>query len=274
MNKSILLLVIAMAFLASCNPYRKVTYVQGAGTPVDYSADTATYGIPDVVIKKGDLLTIVINNPKSAQSTVPFNLPWMPSGGSDYQANVSTLSAGSMQNYLVDTQGDILFPYLGKIHVAGKTKTGLTSHLISELYPLHLQEEPVITIRFSNFKITIIGSAGRSAVLTVNNEKISIFEALASAGDLSLHARRDKVLLIRETGDERVSHRLDLRDPKLLNSSYFWLQQNDILYIEPDRPLANSTYFGVMENFAITLIGTAMSTTSFVLTLVTFLKNQ
>ncbi|MDR0812193.1 MAG: hypothetical protein LBN23_08015, partial [Paludibacter sp.] len=108
----------------------------------------------------------------------------------------------------------------------------------------------------------------------IDNEKISIFEALAMGGGLSLHARRDNVLLIRETPEGRKTYQIDLRDKNLLKSPYYWLQQSDVLYIHADPQSARSTYFGQVENMALGLIGTAVSLTNFTITLINYIRTE
>jgi polysaccharide export outer membrane protein len=154
------------------------------------------------------------------------------------------------------------------------TKSALNEYLVSELYPKHVKVEPIITIRFANFKITIIGEEGSSGNFSVSNERLSIFEAIAMAGGLSLHARRDNVLLIRETLEGKKTFRIDLRDKNLLQSPYYWLQQNDVLYFHADPQSARSTYFGQIENMFLGILSAAMSTASFTLSMINYARTQ
>ena len=121
----------------------------------------------------------------------------------------------SLQNYLIDTNGDIVFPVVGKIHVLGMTKNDLVSYIKTKIYPYYIKEDPIITIRYANYKISILGDVNAPGVKEIKNERINIFEAIAMAGDMTIFGQRNNVLLIRESvNGKRESIRLDLRDKK------------------------------------------------------------
>ena len=278
--KKLFLALAVISLCVACNPYQKISYVQGVGEVVDLSKDTMSHGMPDPILKVGDLLVIIVNSSEASSSetesaaVAPFNLPWMPAQGLGYSpAGALSTGGGGLQSYLVDSEGYLTFPTLGRIFVAGMKKSELNKYLVERLSK-YLKREPIITIRYSNFKITIIREEGYSVNHTVDGEKISIFEALAVGGGLSLHSRRDNVLLVRETLSGRKTYRIDLRDKNLLKSSYYWLQQGDVLYIHADKPSARGTYFGQLENMTLGIITTAMSAVSFTLTLMNYLDNK
>ena len=177
LKKSLFLLLI-LAF-AGCNAYQKVAYMQEAGAYAEFS-DSIQAPIPDPVIKIGDVLMITINT-TTPEAALPFNLPLVPAGETSrtYSGGNNTyLSYGmSMQNYLVDAEGYITFPVIGKIKAAGMTKTALTNYIKEAICPQYITEEPIVLIRFANFKVSVIGedNASRSLSLTT---KISLLEAL------------------------------------------------------------------------------------------------
>ena len=277
--KKLFLALAIISLCVSCNPYKKISYVHGVGEKVDLKkGSVALSGVPDPILKVGDLLIIIVNASEASASeaeaaaVAPFNLPWMPAQGLGYSpSGALSMGAGGLQSYLVDTEGYLTFPTLGKIYVAGMTKSELSKHLVEKLSK-YLKREPIITIRYANFRITIIREEGQSINHTVDGEKISIFEALAVGGGSSLHARRDNVLLIRETANGRKTYRIDLRDKDLLTSPYYWLQQSDVLYIHADPQSARGTYFGQVENMTLGIIGTLMSMASFTISLISYLK--
>ena len=195
---------------------------------------------------------------------MPFNLPVVPSQNT-YSMTTVTSGTGSLQNYLVDTRGEITFPIIGKIHAAGMTKTDLVNFIKDKIYPRYIKEDPIISIRYANFRVSVLGEVNRPGVCSIDNEKVSILDAIAMAGDLTIYGKRDNVLLIRENNGKRETVRIDLRNPRLLNSPYYYLQQNDLLYIQPNNPKANSSALGSMEAFSVSLIGTLISLTSFVI---------
>lgn len=235
---------------------------------VSYNDSTAS-PIPDVTLKVGDLLTITVNS-NTPEAAMPFNLPLIPnqSGFNSYnQGNAMSGSGGSLQNYLVDTNGDIMFPIIGKIPAAGMTKSELSSYINQEISPRYIKENPIITIRYANFKVSVLGEVNRPGVCAIDNEKISIFEAIAMSGDLTIFGKRDNVLLIRENNGKRETIRLDLRDKRLISSPYYFLQQNDILYIQPNDPKSRSSALSTAETISISVVGTLISLTSLLVNL-------
>jgi polysaccharide export outer membrane protein len=162
-------------------------------------------------------------NSNTAEAAMPFNLPLVPTlSMQDYNPSRSTISnySGGLQNYLIGTDGNITFPIIGKLHVDGMTKNALADLIKTKIYPRYIKEEPIISIRYANFSISVLGEVARPNTFLVNNEKISILEALATAGDLTIYGRRDNVLLVRQTPEGRQSIRIDLRDKNLIYSPY------------------------------------------------------
>ena len=268
--KNIILSFLLLLFLTGCNAYKKIVYVQNAGTAINYS-DSSKSRIPDPKLKVGDLLIITVNasTPEAAQ---PFNLPLVPTTESmrsyDIGSKSSITGGGSLQNYLIDTKGDLMFPIIGKIHAQGMSKTELSDYIKSKIYPYYINEEPIITIRFANYKVSVLGEATRPGVYEINNEKINIFEAIALAGDLTIYGQRDNILLIRENiNGEREKIRIDLRDARIIESPYFYLQQNDILYIQPNNSKSRASLFNTAESLGVSIVGTLISLTSLIVTL-------
>ncbi len=252
--RKIIPIIAICILLASCNTVKDVVYLQNAGSSIEFkSGEKATR--TDATLKPGDLLTITVNSntPEAAQ---PFNL---------------SLSEGGegLQNYLIDIEGNINFPILGKLHVAGMTKNDFVELIKSKIHPRYISEEPIIIVRLLNYKISVLGEVNQTGVFQVTNEKLDIFEAIAMAGDLTLYGRRDNVLLIREDQNGiKTTYRIDLRNKNLLDSPYFYLQQNDILYIQPNKPRSRGAALGVVETLTISLIGTLLSLTSLVINIV------
>ena len=244
--------------------------MQDAGTQITFK-DGEQAMRQDVILKPGDLLTITVNSntPEAAQ---PFNLPLLPAGESmnSYGMAKSTISGGAgLQNYLVDIEGNINFPILGKLKVSGMKKNDLLAMLKSKIYPFFMKEEPIVTVRFANYKVSILGEVNRPGAYNVDNEKLDLFEAIAIAGDLTIYGRRDNVLLIREDENgKRTTLRIDLRDKRLIDSPYFYLQQNDVLYIQPNNPRLRGSALGAVEAMSISVVGTLISLTSLIINII------
>ena len=274
MNK-IILSLFAFILLVSCGTEKQILYLQDAGHPISLKDSTAAL-IPDPPLKIGDLLIILVNA-STPEAALPFNLPLMPnpiSGGTgSYDPSNATVSAtgsvGSMQNYLVDTEGNIVFPVLGKIHVGGMTKGELSDYIKNQIHPRYIKEDPIISIRYANYRVSVLGEVNKPGVYPISNERISILEAIAWAGDLTLFGQRDNLLLIREGADgKRETVRIDLRNKNLVNSPYYYLQQNDVLYVQPNKPKTRSAGFSTAETLSISVVGTLISLASLIVIMV------
>jgi len=192
---------------------------------------------PEIHIKPNDELTITVTstNPEAAE---PFN---MTLRNNSYSSNIQSVST-QLYTYIVDQDGYINFPVIGKVKVGGLTRPQCEDFLLTQVKPFFAADErPVVKVRFSSFTVTVIGEVGGPRTINVSNERISIIEALAQAGDLSVYGKRPNVLLIRELSNgEKITARYNMNDANMLNSEYYYLQQNDVVYIEPHKSKARS----------------------------------
>jgi polysaccharide export outer membrane protein len=223
-------LALSVIFTSGCVNTRSATYFNG----VTDKTITANTPIPESVIQKNDLLSISVSSLNPEASAV-FNSP-----------NVSNLMVpGSNSNpasgYLVSTDGTIQFPILGSIKALGLTKDQLKESISNKLLERKLLIDPIVNVRFLNFRITVLGEVKNPTVVTVPNEKISLLEAIGLAGDLTIYARRDNVLVIREENGDKTIKRLDLNSNELLSSQYYYLKSNDVIYVEPNKSKVAST---------------------------------
>lgn len=218
----LIILASTVALMASCATSKEILYFQD----IDEAELTALTTEYQAVIKKDDRLSIVVSGPDK-NVTAPYNLTLgeMTTGGSYTDPDRSTLS------YLVDPNGDIDFPILGKIHVEGMTRNDLVAYLTEEIGKD--VKDPIVYVSFRNYKITILGEVRSPGTYEMDSEKINILQALGRAGDLQLTAKRDGIILIREENGIQKHYNIDLRDSHVLDSPYFYMQQNDILYIPP-----------------------------------------
>ena len=234
----IILLTSSIILFASCGSVKNVAYLQNS-EDIDFSRSEYLY---DARIMPKDVLTITVNtvNPEAA---APFNLT-VPTAFNNQQRN--TYSQAVLQTYLVDNQGFIDYPVIGRLEVGGLTKSMCEKLLHDKIQPyLNAAENPVVTVRMSNYKISVLGEVSHPGMFTVSNEKINILEALAQAGDLTIYGVRDKVKLIREDAKGRKEiHTINLNDANIINSPYYYLQQNDIVYVEPNKVKAQNSAIG------------------------------
>lgn len=232
MKKYVILL--AVIFLASCQSYKKVPYLQDAEV-INQAQQLET--LYDAKIMPKDLLTIVVSctNPELA---VPFNLTVatpMNVGNGNSQLN----SQQVLQQYLVDNEGKITFPVLGELKMGGLTKSQAEQLIVDKLKP-YMKETPIVTVRMSNYKISVLGEVAHPGSFTISNEKVNLLEALAMAGDMTIFGKRDNVKLIREENGKQRIITIDLNKTETLFSPYYWLQQNDIVYVTPNKAVARN----------------------------------
>jgi polysaccharide export outer membrane protein len=147
----------------------------------------------------------------------------------------SSFSVSQTTGYLVDQEGNIQFPVLGAVHAAGLTKKQLTNLITKGLLDRKQLVDPIVNVRFLNYRVTVLGEVARPSVLNIPNEKISLLEAIGLAGDLTIYAKRDNVMVIREVNGKKLIKRLNLNSTELLTSPYYYLQSNDIVYVEPNK---------------------------------------
>lgn len=257
-----LLVLTATLVISSCGSTKKIAYFQNADS-VRYAASN---GLFDAKIMPKDLLTITVitTDPKAA---APFNLTV-----SGTLSSTGQIGGGqnSLQTYLVDNDGYINYPVLGMIKVQGMTKRQCEDFIRSKVKPYMSQSEnPVVTVKMASFKVSVTGEVNSPGVYPVSQEKINVLEALAYAGDLTIYGMRDNVLLIREDANgDKTFHRLNLNDANIINSPYYYLQQNDILYVEPNSVKAKNSAIGSSTTLWFSAIGIVTSVASLVVNIV------
>ena len=188
------------------------------------------------ILQKNDILSISVSslNPEAAEI---FNVSNLIATQSSSSEGKTTQASG----YLIDQEGFIRFPILGRLKAAGMTKKELREKITQELTGRKLLLEPIVDVRYLNYKVSVLGEVGNPSVLTIPNEKVTLLEALGLAGDLTIYAKRDNVLLIREKDGIKRTHRIDLTTDELLTSPYYYLQSNDIIYVQPNKSKVAST---------------------------------
>ena len=253
------LAAVAVLTVTSCSTPKNVAYIQNSDY-IDYTKSEYLY---DARIMPKDILTITVNT-VNPEASAPFNLI-VRNTLTSATSNIAT-SGGSLQTYLVDNNGCIDFPVVGTLQVGGLTKS-MCEKLIHDKIQRYMnaEENPIVTVRMSNYKISVIGEVNRPGMFTVGNEKINIFEALAQAGDLSIYGVRDRVKLIRENAKGRKEiHTINLNDANIVNSPYYYLQQNDVVYVEPNQVKARNSAIGTSTTIWISVTGALVSLASLI----------
>ena len=227
--RNVLIIAIVSVILCACNSVKNLTDFQKSRR----FSDSLTIVKPFIPrIQSGDILSINVSS-LSAEASSFFN-PYNGISASGGNSN-SASSAGVNQTpgYLVDPSGDIQYPIIGNIKVAGLTTTEIRD-TIRERLKVYVKE-PTVIVRYLNFKITFLGEVGRVDVVNVPNESITLPEAISLSGDLTPYAQRDSIMVIRDIGGKKMVGYVDLTSREVFSSPYYYLHPNDIVYIKPSR---------------------------------------
>lgn len=256
MKTHIISLLVLSVFAFSCKTKSDIVYFQNVGT--DKLQDVVPLEVIDYehYISPDDMLTITVTA-IDPNAVAIFNLPtasFLTPGST--QLNVTP----NLQTFLVSANGDIDFPIFGKIHVAGLTR-GQLSDLLREKISEYV-ENPLVTVNVLNFKIVVLGEVNSPGSFTISGEKISILDAIGLAKDLNIYGRRDNVLLIREKEGKKEFHRLDLTQPDIFSSPYYYLQKDDVVYVEPNKARQGSALYSSNKQFNVSVISTVVSAIS------------
>ncbi|GAB6011857.1 polysaccharide biosynthesis/export family protein [Viscerimonas tarda] len=274
--RNILLLTFFTYLFSACGSYKEISYFQDLNAVQgQLTNEESKYSL---TIRPDDELLIIVSalDPVSA---APFNLPLVSSptlsnrsldGGqsatSAKQATSAT-TAQSLQSYLVDSDGEIHFPGIGKIKVSGMTKDELVTELEKRLSDYIVS--PIVNIQIVNFKVSVLGEVTAPGSYTFSKQRVSILEALASAKDMTLQGRRDNVMIIRDINGKKEYIRMDLSKSETLQSPDYYLQQNDIVYVVPNREKQNDAYFGAQKQYNTSIIISAISTVISIIAIIT-----
>ena len=238
--KYVAYLVVCMAiFLTACTSTKKIIYLQDV-VPLKQQEIEQKY---EVIIHSDDLLAIMVNS-RDPELALPFNMPMIT-----YQLGSESSGQQRVLGYLVDTEGNIDFPILGTLYVEGLTRMELTEFIKNKLIEEDLIKDPIVTVQFLNFKISVMGEVSRPGSFTISGDRITLLGALSMAGDLTIYGRRDRVGVIREENGKRTILFHDLRSAEIFNSPCYYLQQNDIVYVEPNK--AKSGQSNINQNNSI-----------------------
>ncbi|MCM1006077.1 MAG: polysaccharide biosynthesis/export family protein [Prevotella sp.] len=265
MRKYIYLLPL-LALLCSCKTHENLAYFS-VNTPAleQVVADTNW----QLKIVPDDELAITVTS-EVAEATAVYNLPSVnpktgKATGSPIEDRTIT-SATQIQTYIVDKQGDINFPKLGKIHVAGLTTAQLAEELTRRIAVE--VEAPYVRVELCNFKVNVLGEVTKPGIVHIPSQRFTILDALAEAGDLSIFGRRDNVTLVREENGKITYHRVDLNDAKLFESPYYYVQQNDAIYVEPTEARRGQAEYNQNNSYKISVVSAIVSGASVIASLI------
>lgn len=228
--KYIVLIVISILF-TSCVSKSKIVYMNNIDNSKSYESSKQY----EPTLQPDDLLSIIISA-ENPEITVPFNLPQIQG---NYEINNNQ---NGIKTYLIDNEGFIEFPVIGKVKLAGLTRTAATKKMV-EIISEYIKK-PGVNLRILNYKVSVLGEVIKPGSYTIPSERITILEALSLAGDMTIYGVRDNVLIIREIDGKKTYNRVDLTNADLLNSPFYYLAQNDVVFIEPNKTKVNSSVVG------------------------------
>lgn len=232
MKKILLMAMLALA-LASCNTSKKIVYFQD----IQVNRPEAITEARDITVQPKDQISILVSS-KDPQLAALFNLPRVQYRVGD---NNMQNTNGDVSGYTLDTEGYIDFPVLGRLYVAGMTKSEIASFIKKRLMDENLINDPVVTVEFMNLYYSILGEVNNPGKYMITKDQITLLEAISMAGDLTIYGKRDAVFVVREEDGQRVTHWVDLRTQDLFHSPVYYLKQNDVIYVRPNKVRAGQS---------------------------------
>ena len=259
--KLVSVVALFVLLLGACSVPKDVVYFQGvdALTPEQVSKMNQAYTSK---ICPDDLLTITVTAWDPTVVT-PFNPPVYAYAT---QGETTTVSSGQLRTYLVDQEGDINFPVLGKIHVAGLTKQQLSDKMQEMISPY--VKDALVNVQIVNYKVTMMGEVSRPGAISLKNDRLSILDAIGQVGDLTINANRKNILVIRDNNGEKEFARLDITEPDIFTSPYYYLQQNDVVYVEPNNAKKRNARYSQAQQYSITVFSSILSAVSVITTVI------
>lgn len=239
--RTLLLIALSAFTVASCTSTKKIAYFQGVDDKT--IADQARYY--QVRIMPNDNLHITVSsiNPEAVKIFNSLN--------TEISTNINSESLNIM-GYIVDNDGNINFPVLGTIHLGGLTKAEAIDLLKDKISEYVI--DPTVNIRFINYKVTVLGEVARPGTYTIKDERITLPEALGLAGDMTIYGKRDNVLVYREVDGKQTFQRIDMTSPDVFTSEYFYLHQNDVVYVQPNRAKSGSSAYNQNLSLGVSMV--------------------
>ena len=255
-------LCVMLSLLTSCMSTKKVTYFENKDE-INTALSKTLY---EAKIMPKDVLQIQVftMTPEAAE---PFNL--IKANSSTTTTTTSSGGQGTIYDYLVDNDGNIEYPVLGTLHLGGLSKPEAEQLIKSKIKPYLAEKEDIIVhVAMMNYKYAVLGGVKAPGLYSTRNEKVSILEAIAQAGDLTTFAYRDRIFLIRENAEgQKDFHQLDINDANIINSPYYYLQQNDVVYVEPRKIETRNAFISANTSIWISLASALMSVATFIIAL-------
>ncbi len=261
MKNRFLPLLLLVVLLASCSTSKKIVYFQD----VEVNKPETIVGARDITVQPKDQISIMVSS-RDPQLAALFNLVQAQTRlgvGTNGSAN-STTGNNSVSGYTLDNKGNIDFPVLGTLHIGGMTKKQIADLVKERLIKENLVKDPVVTVEFMNLYFSVLGEVSAPGKYNISKDQITLLEAISMAGDLTIYGKRDAIFVIREENGNRITHWVDIRSKNFFNSSAYYLKQNDVVYVRPNKVRAGQST--INEN-SVKSVGLWISLASFLTSL-------
>jgi polysaccharide biosynthesis/export protein len=228
-------------YISSCSTPANITYFKNVPDTLRQKMEQQQAEFSTPTIQPDDILTVTIQTfDAGSGAAINQSNAAMPTGaagpaGGENQTN----SVAGVSGYLVDKNGYVVLPLIGKVLAQGKTTDQIRDDIAKKAATFYV--DPVVNVRFSNFKVTVLGEVARPSTYVMPSEKVSLLDAIGMAGDLTIYGKRENVMLIREENGKKEFVRFDLHDSNIFKSPYFYLKQGDVVYVEPNKSKVLST---------------------------------
>lgn len=230
--KNIVFCLMLFFSMISCVSKKKIVYMNDIPSSKSYD-NVLSY---EPKLQPDDLLSIIVSA-ENPELTVPFNMPQI-------QINYSLIgNQTTIKTYLIDNSGCIDYPVVGKIKMAGFTKTEANLQIVNKIKD-YFKTTPSVNLAIMNFKVSVLGEVKNSGTFPISSNRITVLEALTMAGDLTIFGNRKSVLIIREADGKKTFNRIDLTNSSFIESPYYYLTQNDVVYVEPNKTIVNNSAVG------------------------------
>ncbi|MFI3266032.1 MAG: polysaccharide biosynthesis/export family protein [Rikenellaceae bacterium] len=251
MKKFILPLIMILTLFSSCSTHKKILYLQD--NVIDSQVQTITNG--EIRFKPGDVISIFVSS-RNPELAAVFNL--------SYSSNNNSSGESNLLSYTIDDKGNIDFPVLGEIRAEGYTKIELARNIKKMILESEMINDPTVIVNYQNLSFSTIGEVSRPGNYSISKDKTTIFEALSLSGDLSINGVRDRVFVTRRVNNSMMTYQVDLRSKDIYQSPAFYVQQNDVIYVEPSKIKTNQS----------TANGNTVRSASFWMSLASFLTSM
>lgn len=259
--KHLIIAIAAIIMLSGCKSTENtLSYFRNLGnTPSGVMPQGSKYGIK---IAPEDELSIVVSS-SVPEATAMFN---QPQANTARRGEMATQPVPRLQTYIVNKDGDIVMPVIGHVNVAGKTTREIEQMISSKVS--QTVKDPFVRVELLGFYVNVMGEVKNPHRIYVNSERFTLLDALSAAGDLTEFGERSNVMIIRDENGQQTYHRLNLADSSIFSSPYFYLQQNDVVYVEPNQIRIDNSKYNQNNSYKLTVISTIVSAASVIASLI------